>query len=646
MAVAAPSLAAALAALILAASSPLSCPPCLAFAPPSRPPEPVRARGCPPLAMGIRSFVKRKILGKGEQSKDDADGDGDGDGDKGGVTLRGILRSQSPAGTTESSAPSGGNFSLLGGGGKKAKAEKEAAVPAEASAADRALYEGTRERIQRMKGGGMTTDEKAAFLKNALSPGKPRPMVEARSPPIRQKIPGMEGMMRRGGKGKGKAGDKGGLMSAVKGKSSEQSPVNMASLMMNGKMKSEEAKQRYMDSVTNPARFSSFSSYIPPEEVEDEDEEDDEEENEDEDGEETEGVAEEQGVASAGNVEGEESGGEEAGGEAEGGGKKEDVAKEETLLEVKAEEAAPVETTPVEVSAAGSTDFAQMRRQIANDRALLDQRRPPEQSAARDAVESILSMIGTRGKDGEGEGAAAAAQADLGARLEQAAVIQETREADGRRAAVQRAEREAAQARANERLAREAREEELRRRELERAEKARHEEQRRRQEEQERAAREQEELEARQAAQVGDLQRQGGQGTEDGGRGRRPLVEGRVAGDRQAAERPCATTGTAPFRPLAVAVPKQSRCDNSANRGFRLSRRRLRKATGPSVARWTAQFTRNQHMSARAQLPPRAECRPWALPLVNECEFKHPRVLVLSKAARLLVDRGMGDAMT
>ena len=51
-------------------------------------------------------------------------------------------------------------------------------------------------------------------------------------------------------------------------------------------------------------------------------------------------------------------------------------------------------------------------------------------------------------------------------------------------------------------------------------------------------------------------------------------------------------------------------------------------------------------MSARAQLPPRAECRPWALPLVNECEFKHLRVLVLSKAARLLVDRGMGDAMT
>jgi len=152
-------------------------------------------------------------------------------------------------------------------------------------------------------------------------------------------------------------------------------------------------------------------------------------------------------------------------------------------------------------AATSGADFAQMKRQIAEDRALLNpDDNKPELNAAQDAVESILSMISSNN-----DRKAASVKADdaqtgkstdnLAARLGQAAEEQEKRDAEARLAA-DRKKDEQRQKLAGVQM---QREEEARRKEVERMEKARRiaEEERRRKEDKDFAERA--EFEARQA---------------------------------------------------------------------------------------------------------------------------------------------------
>ena len=118
--------------------------------------------------MGIRSFIKRNILRKeddGPSEEDDA------------VTLHSLLQSPDSAGLMESPSSEAGDppanqqsgmhdDNRLGRKKKKAKLSPSTNVDeAEKSGA----YEDTNKKIQRMKSGGMTEEEKMAFLNNAVS---------------------------------------------------------------------------------------------------------------------------------------------------------------------------------------------------------------------------------------------------------------------------------------------------------------------------------------------------------------------------------------------------------------------------------------------------------------------------------------------
>ena len=70
---------------------------------------------------------------------------------------------------------------------------------------EQTIYEeDTQDRIRRMTGGGMTDEEKQAFLNTALTSSLPR--AKPRGPPIRQKIPGMDDADTNGG-GEKRRGD-------------------------------------------------------------------------------------------------------------------------------------------------------------------------------------------------------------------------------------------------------------------------------------------------------------------------------------------------------------------------------------------------------------------------------------------------------
>ena len=353
--------------------------------------------------MGIRSFIKRKIL-----RKDKGDGESDGSQEGEDVTLHSILQSPGSAGLMESPLTSTDDTMNKDNdidGNKKSKRErikeriKQTTETATTKSSNKYVndiltkntnieqesYEDTQARIKRMKTGGMTEEEKAAFLNNALT--RTLPKMKPRGPPIRQEIPG------GGDDGKGvkrtKRGTSGSSSgsSAISGNdnlwnaltkkddtktkkdsssSSSSSPgeISVASLMMDGKMKNEDAKRKYMESITNPDRFATFSTYqqtsaISTEEVEGDDEDDSNSVNE------------------LNVVEGE-------------------VEEEEENV------AEAVEDTAPDTGA----DFAQMKRQIAEDRELLNPSEKKEQSAAREAVESILSMISSN-NDKKKEAAAA-----------------------------------------------------------------------------------------------------------------------------------------------------------------------------------------------------------------------------------------------
>ncbi|KAL3790631.1 hypothetical protein ACHAW5_004198 [Stephanodiscus triporus] len=425
-------------------------------------------RGGTTLSMGIRSFIRRKFLGKGEEE------DGGNREEEDGVTLHSIMQSPGSYGLLESprSAEDDADREIYG---RKASDKQGKDVEVVAMPSKPAMYEDTQQRIRRMKEGGMTEEEKAIFLNNALTGGLPK--QKPRGPPIRQKIPGMEGGGDAAGGGKDRERADGGPRASAKenlwnaltkkdgqkdkgtggGKSKSSSDISVASLMMDGKSKSEEAKRRYLASITNPDRFATFSTYQQQQRAvggKDDDDEDVEKIIDDQESVKMEGAVEK-----------------EAGGLGSG-----------------------VTTS--------ETDFTQMKRQIAEDRALLNVNDKPELSAARDAVESILSMISSSNDKKAASVKSDSAQTskstdNLAARLGQAAEEQEKRDAEARLAADKKKEEQ------RQRLVeiQMQREEEARRKEVERMDKARRfaEEERRKKEDKEFAERA--ELEARQALQ-------------------------------------------------------------------------------------------------------------------------------------------------
>jgi len=405
------------------------------------------------LSMGIRSFIKRKIL-----RRDKDGGGGDSDADDNDISLAGLMESPEPSqGSGNDDEDEGTTLnSIIAQASKKSnKKYAEDIVRTEPTEAERAMYEDTQDRIRRMKTGGMTEEEKAAFLNNALTGTLPK--QKPRGPPIRQKIPGMEDA----GDGK-KERKKDPYEKAASAGSSAPKDISVASLMMDGKMKNEEAKRRYMESITNPDRFSTFSTYQQPAAVGEEEDVDTGDDGDDDDSVDESSEIE----ASAGEEE------------------------EEEVLEMA--------TGTID----DTTGFAQMKRQIAEDRELLDpnSKENQDKNSARDAVESILSMISSNNDkkaSSTADADAANAKGDLGARLEQAAEVQEKRDAEARIAAEKKREEEKKAFAETQKKQME----ELRQKEAERLEKARVAAEKVRKEEEAKLEAQRAELEARQAAQ-------------------------------------------------------------------------------------------------------------------------------------------------
>lgn len=317
----------------------------------------------------------------------------------------------------------------------------------------------------------MTEEEKAAFLNNALT--RTLPKQKPRGPPIRQKIPGMRDS--DGGDKSGGGSAKGSLWNTITGKDgqrdskeSSSKDISVASLMMDGKMKNEEAKRRYMESITNPDRFATFSTYQQPAaEVEEEDYYDEGD---------YESVDYDEGVEGA------------------------------TEMEGSVDEEGEEESEP---PASDGADFAQMKRQIAEDRELLNPSgsKDQEKNAARDAVESILSMISSNNDkkkasessdDDSGINSSNQGSNDhLAARLGQAAEEQENRDKEARLAAEQKKEDEKKKYAELQKR----REEEAERKEVARMEKARKIAEKERLRVEEKADMERAEMDARQAKQ-------------------------------------------------------------------------------------------------------------------------------------------------
>lgn len=425
------------------------------------------------LSMGIRSFIKRKIL-----RRNSGDDEKDKDSDAEDVSLHSILQSPGSAGLMEMDEDEGDD-DFDASFTKSDKASKSEINPSKKrkyaedylnTDGDQEMYEETTDRIRRMKGGGMTEEEKMSFLSTALTRTIPK---KPRGPVIRQTIPGMEdaGDSSSGGKGsnRSKTSDSSSgtanLWDAITRKDSKKestSPPDMASLMMDPKMKDEEAKRKYMESITNPDRFATFSTYQQRTSATVEDDVDEYDEIIDSDA-------------------------------------------EEEALEIE-DSTAEVEEVS-EIGVTDGSDFTEMKRQIAEDRELLNPTEKDDGNAARDAVNSILSMISSNN-----DKKAAPAESNvvtekkkqtdhLAARLGQAAEEQEKREAEARL----EAELEANKKRDDEKRARaevqRQREEEARCREVERMEKARKMAEEEHRKEEEKAAAERAELEARQAQQ-------------------------------------------------------------------------------------------------------------------------------------------------
>lgn len=359
------------------------------------------------LQMGIRSFIKRKILRR-DGDKDDAD-DSKKDNPKE-IDLRTVLLSPNSSGLMESplssyTADDDSNLPATEKDDARTSGRKRNKAADDVLTQDmkQRLQENAKNRIQRVQAGDMTEEEKLSFLNTALT--RTLPPKKPRGPPIRQKIPGLEDEDSGAGskitKGSSSSSSKGGssktdnLWSAITGKSSSKVSsggkydyVPVSSLILNGKLRDEEAKRQWIDSITSPDRFASFSAIQ-------RDSAQLEESSLDEPSSETSNEGN-----STGNIVGETS------------------------------------VDGIEDDSLSEQDFTQMKRKMMEDQEILLKKpkvEKPGEKSVREALESILAMTGNKNtstsnsKDSKGN--------DLAARLEKAAVEQETRDAENRVAA-------------------------------------------------------------------------------------------------------------------------------------------------------------------------------------------------------------------
>ncbi len=417
------------------------------------------------LHMGIRSFLKKKILRR--NNGDDPDGSDDkGEEDevqeiepKEDVNLHALMASPESAGLMEGSPNKGKP--------KKSKEERRKERDNLESTNEPAYsQEDIKQRIRRVKGGGMTEEEKMMFLNTALTRTNER--KKRPGPPIRQAIPGIDednDSSRSSGGGGGRSNADRQLWDAItkKGGGGEddgpKEEISVASLLMDGKLKNEQAKRQYIESITNPDRFSSFSAMKATTSSSGDAPVDDDED-----------------VAEVGVVDA--------------------VIEEEEFTE---DEETFVEDSSTDsgVEEDSESDFTRMKRQIAQDRELLTpKKKEDDKSEAKKAVESILSMISQNDRKKEAKGNFPKDDA-LASRLEKAAEEQEKRDAEIRAAAEKKREEERKQLEEDQRR----REEEFRTKEEARIEAARKKAEDVRRKEEEKIEAEKAEIVARQKAQ-------------------------------------------------------------------------------------------------------------------------------------------------
>jgi hypothetical protein len=119
--------------------------------------------------------------------------------------------------------------------------------------------ESVRERINRVKRGQMTEEEKAAFLRNALT----RTPQVPKGPRIRQEIPSASSSVTKNASSSASPVRKDALWNTVIGnKSSSSSSRNRYGGYKNVSLsgKDDSAKREYLDMVTNPDRFKSYAA--------------------------------------------------------------------------------------------------------------------------------------------------------------------------------------------------------------------------------------------------------------------------------------------------------------------------------------------------------------------------------------------------
>ena len=116
--------------------------------------------------------------------------------------------------------------------------------------------ETVRDRINRVKKGQMTEEEKAAFLNNALTS---RNLQDTQRPRIRQKIPSPNSSLSsKASSSSSRPRDA--LWKTVMGNGSSSSGRTASHANINLTSKDDSAKREYLDMVTNPDRFSSYAA--------------------------------------------------------------------------------------------------------------------------------------------------------------------------------------------------------------------------------------------------------------------------------------------------------------------------------------------------------------------------------------------------
>jgi len=377
--------------------------------------------------MGIRSFIKKRILRR--------DGDSERNGDSKSsasevIDLRTVLQNPNSSGLMES--PLSSSFEANDGAGiARADSNDISSTERIANKGDsrrqrnkasddilttdmkQRLQEDAKDRIRRVQAGSMTEEEKLSFLNTALT--RTLPPKKPRGPPIRQKIPGLEDEDSDGKSAeKRESSSRGGessktdnLWSAITRKGTANSAkstrgksdyVPVSSLILDGKLRNEEAKRQWINSITNPDRFASFSSI------------------------QRETTSEEMLIDDT----------------------LSDTHNDESCDDVVDDSAENLFTEIEDEAKIEEQDFNEMKRRITEDQKLLlskPKTEKPGEKSVREALESILSMA-SRSNGNTNTTVSSSSNStscikndDLAARLEKAAVEQENREAENRAAA-------------------------------------------------------------------------------------------------------------------------------------------------------------------------------------------------------------------